>query len=151
MENSVHRQAGEIAFGDTDASGWMHFPSIFRYVEEAEHAFLRARGVLVYDRVRGGWPRVKVSCDYKRPFLAGDRFEILLAISRLGASSITWDFEVLNAAGEIAAFGSMTNVRVDQDGKPIPISEDERTKLIDSAPDSGSILSSDFKQLDTRK
>lgn len=129
MKDPVHRQAGEISFGDTDASGWMHFPSIFHYVEEAEHAFLRSRGILVYDRAQGGWPRVKVSCEYKRPFLAGDRFEILLGISRLGSSSITWDFEVLNAGGEIAAFGSMTNVRVNHEGKPVLISEDEKAKL----------------------
>jgi acyl-CoA thioester hydrolase len=129
MENPVHRQAGEIAFGDTDASGWMHFPSIFHYVEEAEHAFLRSLGLLVFDRAQGGWPRVKVSCEYKRPFLAGDAFEVLLSISRIGASSVTWDFEVLNAAGEIAAFGSMINVRVNHEGKPILISDEERARL----------------------
>ncbi len=129
MENPAHRQAGEIAFGDTDASGWMHFPSIFRYVEEAEHAYLRSLGILVFDRALGGWPRVKVSCDYKRPFLTGDRFEVLLGISRLGASSITWDFEVLNSADEIAAFGSMTSVRVDHAGKPTLIPDEDRAKL----------------------
>lgn len=130
MENPVHRQAGEIAFGDTDASGWMHFPNVFKYAEEAEHAFLRARGVLVFDREKGGWPRVKVACDFKRPFQCGDRFEVLLAISNIGSSSISWDFEIINVAGEIAAFGSMTNVRVDHEGRPKPISEDERAALI---------------------
>ena len=129
MENPVHRQVGEIAFGDTDASGWMHFPNIFKYVEAAEHAFLRSREILVFDRAEGGWPRVKVGCDYKRPFRCGDQFEVLLAISRINASSVAWTFEVLNAGGEIAAFGSMTNVRVDHEGKPILISEDERAKL----------------------
>lgn len=129
MENPVHRQAGEIAFGDTDASGWMHFPNIFKYVEAAEHAFLRSREILVFDRAEGGWPRVKVGCDYKRPFRCGDQFEVLLAIARINASSVAWTFEVLNAGGEIAAFGSMTNVRVDHEGKPILISEDERAKL----------------------
>ena len=129
MENPVHRQAGEIAFGDTDASGWMHFPNIFKYVEAAEHAFLRSRGILVFDRLQGGWPRVKVSCDYKRPFQCGDGYEILLSISRIGASSVTWDFEVLNTAGETAAFGCMTNVRVDHEGIPKLISEEERGKL----------------------
>jgi acyl-CoA thioester hydrolase len=129
MENPVHRQAGEVAFGDTDASGWMHFPNVFRYVEEAEHTFLRSRGILVHDRALGGWPRVKVSCEFKRPFLSGDRFEVLLGISRIGASSVTWDFEVLNAAGEIAAFGSMINVRVDHQGKPLLITGDERKQL----------------------
>jgi len=130
MENPVYRQAGGIAFGDTDASGWMHFPNVFKYVEEAEHAFLRSRNVLVFDREKGGWPRVKVACDYKRPFQCGDPFEVLLDIPKIGASSITWDFEVINAAGEIAAFGSMTNVRVDREGRPKPISEDERAALI---------------------
>lgn len=129
MENPVHRQAGEIVFSDTDASGWMHFPNIFRHVEEVEHAFLRSQGILVFDRALGGWPRVNVSCDYKRPFLAGDRFEIVLGISRLGASSITWDFEVSNAAGEIAALGSMTNVRVNHEGKPMIIPDQDRAKL----------------------
>jgi acyl-CoA thioester hydrolase len=129
MENPVYRQAGEIAFGDTDASGWMHFPNIFKYVEDAEHAFLRSQGILVFDRSQGGWPRVKVACDFKRPFQCGDRFEVLLEISRIGASSVAWNFEVVNAAGEIAAFGGMTNVRVDHEGRPKLISEEERHKL----------------------
>ncbi len=129
MENPVHRLMGEIAFGDTDASGWMHFTHIFRYVEKAEHGFLRSRGILVFDRETGGWPRVKVSCDYRRPFLTGDRYEVVLGISYIGTSSVTWDFEVLNAAGEIAALGSLTNVRVDHQGKPVPISDDEKARL----------------------
>ncbi len=129
MENSVYRQSGEIAFGDTDASGWMHFPNIFKYVEAAEHRYLRSRGILVFDRAEGGWPRVKVTCEFKRPFRCGDSFEVLLAISRIGASSLAWDFEVINSAGEVAAFGSMTNVRVDHEGKSKLISDEERTQL----------------------
>ena len=129
MDNPLHRQFGEVAFGDTDASGWLHFPNIFKYVEAAEHAFLRSRGVLVFNRSEGGWPRVRVSCDYKQPLLCGDRIELRLAIFRLGRSSITWDFEVVNAAGEVAAFGSMTNVRVDHRGKPQEINAAERAAL----------------------
>lgn len=129
MDHPLHRQAGEIAFGETDASGWMHFPNVFKYVEAAEHAFLRSRGVLVFDREQGGWPRVKVTCDYKRPFLCGERYEVLLAISRMGASSVTWDFEMVNGLGEIAASGSMTNVRVDAQGRPREITAEERAAL----------------------
>lgn len=129
MENPIHRQAGVIAFADTDASGWMHFPNIFKYVEAAEHACLRSRGVLVFDRAEGGWPRVKVGCEYKRPFLAGDPYEVLLEISNIGASSITWEFQILNAAGETAAFGSMTNVRVNHVGRPVLITDEERVSL----------------------
>ena len=129
MDAPLHRHACEIAFGDTDASGWMHFPNIFRYFEEAEHAFLKSRGILVFDRAQGGWPRVKVSCDYKRPLVTGDRIEVLLEIARLGASSVTWNFKVLTATGEIAAFGSVTTVRVNHEGKPQLISDKERNAL----------------------
>jgi acyl-CoA thioesterase FadM len=41
-----------------------------------------------------------------------------------------WNFEILNAAGEVAAFGSMTNVRVDREGRPQIISDEERAALI---------------------
>lgn len=129
MKTPLHRTTCEVAFADTDASGWMHFPNIFRYVEAAEHEFLRNRGILVFDRAQGGWPRANVSCDFKRPLLANDRIEVRLAIARLGTSSITWDFEVLNAAGETAATGSMTNVRVNETGKPQEISAAEREAL----------------------
>jgi acyl-CoA thioester hydrolase len=129
MESPLHRHACEIAFGDTDASGWMHFPNIFRYFEEAEHAFLKSYGILVFDRAQGGWPRVKVSCEYKRPLLTGDRIEVLLAVSRVGASSVTWDFDALTISGDLAAFGSVTTVRVDHEGKTQLISDAERAVL----------------------
>jgi acyl-CoA thioester hydrolase len=130
MEHPLHRHSVEVAFADTDASGWMHFPNVFRYVEAAEHAFLKSRGVLVFDRRQGGWPRVKVSCEYQKPMLSGDRVEIVLGITRIGTSSVEWQFEIRNAAGEVAAIGSMTNVRVDPQGRPREISAAERAALL---------------------
>ncbi len=127
MDHPLHRHSREVAFGDTDASGWMHFPNIFRYVEEAEHAFLQSRGILVFDRLLGGWPRVRVSCDFKRPFVTGEHIEVQLAIAQIGTSSVAWEFEILNAAGETAAHGSITTVRVNPEGKPQPISAAERS------------------------
>lgn len=129
MDAPLHRYACEVAFGDTDASGWVHFPNIFHYVEAAEHAFLKSRGILVFDRAHGGWPRVKVVCDFSRPLQSGDPIDVLLGISRVGGSSVTWEFEVLNAAGEVAASGSMTTVRVDHLGTSMRIPAAERAAL----------------------
>jgi YbgC/YbaW family acyl-CoA thioester hydrolase len=129
MHSPLHRHPCEVAFADTDASGWMHFPNVFRYFEEAEHAFLKSRGILVFDRARGGWPRVNVSCDYKRPLVTGDRIEVLLEIARIGTSSVTWKFEIVNAGGETAASGAVTTVRVNHEGKPQPLDENERNAL----------------------
>jgi acyl-CoA thioester hydrolase len=78
MDSPLHRHQLIVPFGDTDASGWMHFPNVFRYVEAAEHEFLKIRGLLVFDRSQGGWPKVHVDCDYKRPLLTGDEIEVQL-------------------------------------------------------------------------
>ena len=129
MDAPLHRHACEVAFGDSDASGWMHFPNVFRYFEVAEHAFLKSCGVLVFDRALGGWPRVKVCCDYKRPLLTGDRIEVLLKISQIGNTSVTWEFEILTSSGEIAAHGSVTTVRVNHEGRPQAITDQERLAL----------------------
>lgn len=129
MKPPIYRHTCEVAFGDTDASGWMHFPNVFRYFEEAEHAFLKSRGILVFDRAMGGWPRVNVTCDYKRPLVTGDRIEVRLAVERIGTSSVTWNFEIVNAAGATAASGSVTTVRVNHEGKPQPLDENERAVL----------------------
>ena len=129
MDEPLHRHRCVVAFGDTDASGWMHFPNAFRYAEAAEHEFLRSRGVLVFDRAEGGWPRVKADAEFKRPLLPGDAIEVLLRISRIGGASVMWEFEILNPAGETAVLGGMTSVRVDARGRSRLISDEERAAL----------------------
>lgn len=126
--------ASEVAFADTDASGWMHFSNIFRHVERAEHAFLLTRGIDVFDLTDGGWPRVRVECDYKLPLLPGDRMVVEIAIPKMGNSSITWMFEIIHASKGIVASGNMTTVRVDAGGRPIEISTQLREKLQGGAP-----------------
>jgi len=129
MEKPLYRHASEVTFRDTDASGWMHFTRIFDHVEVAEHAFLRARGLLVFDRSQGGWPRVKVVCDYKQPLLCGDLIDVHLDIAAVGTSSVTWTFEVITAAGQPAAVGSIVTVRVNHLGRPQPLDATERMAL----------------------
>jgi acyl-CoA thioester hydrolase len=128
MESPCHVHVSRVAFGDTDCSGWLHFPQIFRHVEEAEHGFLRERGVIIFDRGLGGWPRVHVSCDYKQPLRFGDEIEVRLAIERLGAASLHWLFEVWKD-GERCAFGKMTTVRVDAAGQAALIDDETRARL----------------------
>lgn len=130
MPEPVFQHRNRVAFADTDASGWVHFPKFFRFAEEAEHAFLRERGLLVFDRAQGGWPRVNVSCDFLRPLLFGDEVETRLTIQRVGTSSIAWGFEIVHlASGETSARGAMTTVLVDATGKPRTIGDDQRAAL----------------------
>lgn len=121
--------ASRVTFGDTDCSGWLHFPAIFRHVEEAEHAFFRQLGLPVFDKESGGWPRVHVSCDFRRPLHFGDDIEVMFFIAKIGASSVEWTFRIRTVDGETAADGRMVTVKVDSRGKPVRIDDATRAAL----------------------
>lgn len=129
MENICHRQKFEVAFSDTDASGWVHFSKALIYAEKAEHEFLRQRGLSVFDRGQGGWPRVKVSCEYKRPLNFQEKFEVRLSLDHIGGTSLVWKFEIVKESGELAARGEMVTVKVDTTGSVASITDEERKFL----------------------
>lgn len=84
----------QVAFVDTDMAGIVHFSNFFRYMEEAEHAFLHSRGLSVaLDDPKGklGFPKVSATCDYKRPAHYEDLIDIHVEISSSGGKSVTYD------------------------------------------------------------
>ena len=98
-----------VNFADTDMSGRVHFTALLRYVEEAEHEWLRGKGIVV-GSANGDWPRVHVDCDYRAPISFGDEIEVSLTVSSVGKSSLTYSF-VLKKSSVICAEGSMVIVR----------------------------------------
>lgn len=105
------RYQRRIQFRDTDAAGIAHFSTFFLFMEEAEHEYLRARGlsVLMHDSEGAvSWPRVAVKCDYASPVKFEDLLDIDVALVRIGDKSVTYSFtftcgERLVARGEITA------------------------------------------------
>ncbi len=123
MEHIYQRHA---QFADTDAAGVVHFAKILCYAEEAEHDLLAKLNIpLLAD---GGWPRVKLSCEYTKPVQAGDLVHVAISPSQLGTSSIVWRFS-MNSNGNEVANGEMKTVRVDATGKPSPLEESWRDAL----------------------
>jgi len=89
------RMTHRVEFADTDMAGIIHFSSYFRYMEVTEHAFFRSLGFSIDTRGMGldvGWPRVHVSCDFRRPLRFEDEVEAHLRVTAKGRSSITYDF-----------------------------------------------------------
>ena len=86
-----------VEFGDTDMAGIVHFSNFFRYMESAETAYLRARGLSVAwrdaDGLRYGFPRVAVSCDYARPARFEDVLTVEVHLEKLGRTSVAYRFE----------------------------------------------------------
>ena len=123
MEHIYQRCA---QFADTDAAGVVHFAKILCYAEEAEHDLLASLDIpLLGD---GGWPRVKLSCEYTGPVRAGDNVEVSISPSQLGTSSIVWQFS-MSCHGKRVASGEIKTVRVDAAGKPSPLEESWRSAL----------------------
>ncbi len=123
------RRSRRIEFADTDASGRAHFTALLRHAEAVEHELLGELGIPVID-AGGGWPRVRVECDFRAPMAAGDEVVVLVEVDKVGESAITWRFEILASSGETAAQGRMTTVRVGPDGKSAPIPAEWRASLL---------------------
>ncbi len=106
------RTTRRIEFGDTDMAGIVHFANFFRFMESAECEFLRSRGLSVKMDWEGqhiGFPRVSATCDYVKPARFEDLLDVVVAIDRIGAKSVTYAFE-FSLGGELIAKGKVTSV-----------------------------------------
>jgi YbgC/YbaW family acyl-CoA thioester hydrolase len=86
-----------VEFNETDMAGIVHFTHFFRYMEYAEHAFLRSLGfsvVMPQTHPPIGFPRVHTSCDFRRPLRFEDLIEIHLLIQEKRARSIAYQFRI---------------------------------------------------------
>jgi acyl-CoA thioester hydrolase len=118
-----------IRFIDTDASGRIHYTAMFRYFESAEIEFLRSLGI-TYDAQRGyNLPRVHVECDFLRVIGHDDLIHIEVSLTRLGRSSIRFEFQTFKA-GELAAKGAVVVACADRHTlRSVPMPDQLRAKL----------------------
>ena len=99
-----------VTFADTDCAGIAHFAGFFRYMEDAEHEFLRTLGLSVQhpleDGTTIGFPRVSAHCEYSRSVSFEDVLDIHLWISNRRKSTIEYSC-VLSCEGEEVARGQL--------------------------------------------
>jgi acyl-CoA thioester hydrolase len=128
VEPFVYRRL--VQFADTDLAGIVHFSSLFRIMEEAEHAFLRSLGLTVYEPHGTGvtWPRVWANASFFNPAKFEDVLEVHVVVEAITAKAVTYDFLIAIGDRQIA-HGGITAVcshYVEIDGKrrlkstPIP-------------------------------
>lgn len=100
-----------VAFSETDAAGIVHFSHFFRYMEDAEHAYLRSLGLSVHQDVGddvAGFPRVSAQCDYKRPLRFEDVFTIQVRVTAKTDKAVTYGFTFTKeGAPDTIATGSL--------------------------------------------
>jgi acyl-CoA thioesterase FadM len=74
------------------------------------------------------FPRVNVECRFLRVLELDSTFRLRLTVGKLGRTSIRYDYQVFDAAEELAIEGTMTLV-VLQNGKPTEIPATLRAAL----------------------
>ncbi|HYF51186.1 MAG TPA: thioesterase family protein [Planctomycetota bacterium] len=113
---SEYKLIRRVEFSDTDMAGIMHFSNYYRFMEAAEHAFIRSLGLSVVPTGFDppiGWPRVASSCEYKRPLKYDDEVEIHLQVSKKTEKAVTYTCTFRKVGDpEVCAVGSITVVCV---------------------------------------
>ena len=104
-----------VRFGDTDPAGLVYYPNIFHYLHVAMEEFFAARCKITYHRLvseqRIGFPTVNAETEFQRPFVYGDAIEVVIAVAKIGHSSLTLDY-ALKKVGESEVFVTSRQVHV---------------------------------------
>lgn len=106
------RYPRRVQFAETDLAGIVHFSTMFRYVEEAEHALWREAGVSIVERGSDlGWPRLSAALEFRNPLRFEETFEVWVRIAALKTRTIEYEFTLVRGKTVIAV-GTMTSICV---------------------------------------
>ncbi|MCI0490517.1 MAG: acyl-CoA thioesterase [Blastocatellia bacterium] len=116
----AYRTTIQVRFGDVDKAGIVYYPVIFHYLHVAQEDFFAEYAGVPYHRLideeRTGFPTVSDSTEFYRPMRYGDVLEILVHISRVGRSSVTFEYRIYRVGSdELLARSSQIKVAVDMD------------------------------------
>ncbi|HVF89652.1 MAG TPA: thioesterase family protein [Blastocatellia bacterium] len=110
----------QVRFGDVDKAGIVYYPVIFHYLHVAQEDFFAEYVGVPYHRLieeeRLGFPAVTDSTEFYRPFRYGEVVVIEVHISRVGESSVTFEFRLfVEGSDELRARSSQVKVAVDME------------------------------------
>lgn len=104
--------------------------SMLVFLEEAESGLLRSLGIAELER---RFIRIYFEIQHRRPCFYDDEITIHLAVNRVGARSMHYDFTIFNG-GSVAAFGRWGLGFRDAAGGPARIPDDVRARLDGPTP-----------------
>lgn len=125
----------EILWADVDPLGYIYYPTIFRFVTQAESALFQQLGYPDARLLAEGYgkPRVHVEVHYHRPLQLHDTGSCSLWVSDIGHSTLRLEFELIRHGEERPAVtGYLICVFIDlATRRPVPIPPDLRTVLVE--------------------
>ena len=105
---SEFRYARRVQFAETDLAGIVHFSTMFRYMEEAEHAMWRSVGLTIAEPGGAlGWPRLTAAIEFRNPLRFEEEFDVIVRIAALKTRTIDYEF-ILRKGETLIAMGRIT-------------------------------------------
>jgi len=131
--NVIFRHTLDVRFRDCDPMGHANNAVYLTYLEQARFAHWRAVWGVNFEGLPDGTPGVilaRAEIDYRVPARYGDMLEVRIALERIGRTSFTYLYEVVDQNGQLVASARSVQVMYDYDtGKPVPLSDDLKLKL----------------------
>ena len=105
-----------IKLHDTDAAGILFFANQFRIVHDLYEQFLARIGSSFRERITAGdfvIPIVHAEADFLQPLRVGDTLEVTAIVARIGNSSFTLDYQLIDLEGWVVGTASTVHVTCD--------------------------------------
>ena len=128
VQGFTHTFSQDVAFRDLDGLGHVNNAVYLSYVESARLAYMQeVLGPLELDEL-GIVADVKIS--FRSPAALGETLEVGHRVSRVGETSLVFDFEVRGGDGRLVAEGSTVHVAFDYGvRRPVPVPEKWRSRI----------------------
>jgi acyl-CoA thioester hydrolase len=128
VQGFAHTFSQDVAFRDLDGLGHVNNAVYLSYVESARLAYMQeVLGPLELEEL-GIVADVKIS--FRSPAALGETLEVGHRVSRVGETSLLFDFEVRGGDGRLVAEGSTVHVAFDYGvRRPVPVPEEWRSRI----------------------
>jgi 4-hydroxybenzoyl-CoA thioesterase len=121
-----------IQFSHCDPAGIVFYPQFFYILSESKEDFLMHIGHPQHyyiNKLRTGWPMVRLETDFKRPSRYGDQIDVDIEVFKLGSTSLGLEYTIRGDDGKRLVAKSVIVLTNMDTGKPLPIPDDLRAAL----------------------
>ena len=126
----IYHRPIQIEFNHCDPAGIVFYPRYFEMISSVAENFFKdvaGRSYASMIATRQGVPAARIETNFHVPSRLGEVLDFRLKITRLGATSIT--FEITAQGGTNRLTCLLTLVWISPEGRPMPWPEAMRTKL----------------------
>jgi acyl-CoA thioester hydrolase len=120
----------DVRFRDCDPMGHANNAVYLTYLEQARLAHWRSLEGFSRGRDIPGVILARAEIDFRKPARYGDVLEVRIGIAAVGRTSFTYEYEIVDAAGELVVTARTVLVMYDYAAnRPMPIPDDVRAQL----------------------